>query len=261
MGAMESALHPHLARALLEWQFDMGAIDPIGDAPVDRYALPDANPWGARARAAAAPDIAAPAIAPAPSPEGAAQQAAEAADTLESLRAAMAAFDGCELKKGARNLVFADGATPARVMIVGEAPGRDEDRAGRPLIGQAGQFLDRMLAEIGLSRETNVYITNVMPWRPPRNGDLGEDEIEMMVPFLIRHIELVAPEVIVTIGNTSTKALLGQSGITRLRGQWAQALGRPLLPLLHPAYLLRNPAAKRETWADLLALQARLRDG
>ncbi len=258
MGAMESDLHPHMARALLEWQFDMGAIDPIGDAPVDRYALPDANPWGKRAKPATP---AAPVIAPAATPEDTAQHVAQAADTLDALRAALAAFDGCELKKGARNLVFADGTTSARVMIVGEAPGREEDRAGRPFVGQAGQFLDRMLAEIGLSRESNVYITNVMPWRPPQNRTPTGEEIAMMLPFVTRHIELIAPEVIVAMGNTSTQALLGKTGITRLRGQWAEALGRPVLPMLHPAYLFRNPVAKRETWADLLALQARLRDG
>lgn len=247
-----------MARALLEWQFDMGAIDPIGDTPVDRYALPDANPWGRRAKQAAP---AAPVIAPADSPVETAQKAAQGAETLDALRAALAAFDGCELKKGARNLVFADGTTPARVMIVGEAPGREEDREGRPFVGQAGQFLDRMLAEVGLSRQSNVYITNVLPWRPPQNRTPTSEEIAMMLPFITRHIELIGPEVIVAMGNTSTQALLGKTGITRLRGQWAQVSGRPVLPMLHPAYLLRNPIAKHETWADLLALQARLRDG
>ncbi|MBI6629323.1 uracil-DNA glycosylase [Pontibaca salina] len=255
---MESNLHPDMARALLEWQCDMGAIDPIGDMPVDRYALPEANPWGRQARQAA---LAVPVLDPVESPVETAQKAAKGAGTLDALRAALATFDGCELKKGARNLVFADGTPSARVVIVGEAPGREEDRAGRPFVGQAGQFLDRMLAEIGLSRESNVYITNVLPWRPPQNRTPTGEEIAMMLPFVIRHIELIAPEVIVVMGNTSTKALLDKSGITRLRGHWHEALGRPVLPMLHPAYLLRNPIAKRETWADLLALQARLRDG
>ncbi|WP_333684402.1 uracil-DNA glycosylase, partial [Pontibaca methylaminivorans] len=178
--------------------------------------------------------------------------------SLDDLRAALAAFEGCELKKGARNLVFADGIAPAPVMIVGEAPGRDEDREGRPFVGQAGKLLDRMLAEIGLSRRDNVYITNVLPWRPPQNRTPTREEIAMLLPFLRRHVDLVAPEVIVAMGNTSIQALLGRTGITKLRGQWTEALGRPLLPMLHPAYLLRNPIAKRETWADLLSLRAHL---
>ena len=143
-------------------------------------------------------------------------------------------------------------------MLVGEAPGRDEDREGRPFVGRAGQLLDRMLAAIGLSREDSVYITNVLPWRPPQNRDPKPEEIAMMKPFLAKHIALVDPEVLVIMGNISCQALLGKRGITRLRGNWEDALGKPALPMFHPAYLLRNPAAKREAWADLLALKARL---
>ena len=194
-------------------------------------------------------------------PVAVARAAAEACDTLEELRAALEAFELCELKKGARNLVFSDGVPGARVMIVGEAPGRDEDRAGRPFVGRAGQLLDRMLAAIGLGRDASVYITNVMPWRPPQNRDPRPEEIAMMKPFLARHVALAAPDLLVLVGNISCQAVLGKRGITRLRGTWQEALGRPALPMLHPAYLLRQPLAKRETWADLLALQARLRDG
>ena len=143
-------------------------------------------------------------------------------------------------------------------MLVGEAPGRDEDREGRPFVGRAGQLLDRMLAAIELSRSENVYITNVLPWRPPQNRDPKPEEIAMMRPFLERHIELARPDVLVVMGNISCQALLGKRGITRLRGQWAEACGKPALPMFHPAYLLRNPAAKRQAWADLLALKARL---
>jgi DNA polymerase len=184
--------------------------------------------------------------------------------TLADLHAALAGFDLCDLKKGARNTVFADGNPAARVLILGEAPGADEDREGRPFVGRAGQLLDRMFAAIGLSRtspdpQAALYITNVMPWRPPGNRDPEPAEIAMMQPFVARHIALVDPEVIVVMGNTPLFALTGGRGILRARGTWMQALGKPLLPMTHPAYLLRNPAAKREAWADLLSLQARLR--
>ena len=150
------------------------------------------------------------------------------------------------------------------MLILGEAPGAEEDREGRPFVGRAGQLLDRMFAAIGLSRtspdsEAAFYITNVMPWRPPGNRDPDPAEIAMMMPFVERHIALVDPQVIVAVGNTSLFALTGSKGILRARGNWTQALGKPLLPMTHPAYLLRNPAAKREAWADLLSLQQRLR--
>jgi DNA polymerase len=150
-------------------------------------------------------------------------------------------------------------------MFVGEAPGRDEDRIGKPFVGQAGQLLDRMLAAIGLDRTSGdpasaVYITNVIPWRPPENREPSPEEIAMMRPFLERHIRLAEPEVLVIVGNISCAALLGRRGITRLRGQWTEALGLPALPMFHPAYLLRNPAEKRQAWHDLLMLQARLRE-
>ncbi|MEO1097401.1 MAG: uracil-DNA glycosylase, partial [Bacteroidota bacterium] len=154
-----------------------------------------------------------------------------------------------------------DGTAGARVMIIGEAPGRDEDREGKPFVGRAGQLLDKMLGAIGLSRDESVYITNVLPWRPPQNRDPKPDEIAMMQPFLHRHITLADPDVLVVVGNHACQALLGKRGITRLRGDWTEARGKPALPMFHPAYLLRNPAAKREAWADLLSLQARLRDG
>jgi DNA polymerase len=251
----------HTLRALLDWQVGMGATEAICEAPVDRYAVP----------VAAAPVVSAPALAmpahpgsDAPDPVAEARHAAAAAGSLEALRAALAAYDHCELKRGARNLVFSDGTPGARVMIVGEAPGRDEDRTGRPFVGQAGQMLDRMLAAIGLDRsdaapEHSVYITNVLPWRPPENRDPTAEEIAMMAPFLARHVELAAPKVLVVVGNHSAQALLGQKGITRLRGTWTTALGLPALPMFHPAYLLRQPERKREAWTDLLSLQAKLR--
>jgi DNA polymerase len=144
-------------------------------------------------------------------------------------------------------------------MFVGEAPGRDEDQQGKPFVGRAGQLLDRMLEPVGLRRSENVYITNVLPWRPPQNRDPKPDEIAMLRPFLKRHIALAKPDVLVIVGNISCQALLGKRGITRLRGQWTEAEGRPALPMFHPAYLLRNPPAKREAWSDMLELKARLR--
>lgn len=251
----------HASLAALAWQVDLGADEAIGDAPLGRYDLPETS------RPAAAAPLA-PVLAMSSPAQGdaveAARSAAARAASLEALHAALAAFDLCELKKGARNTVFADGNPGARVLILGEAPGREEDIEGRPFVGRAGQLLDRMFAAIGLARsspapEAALYITNVMPWRPPGNRDPEPAEVAMMRPFVERHIALVDPEVIVVMGNTPLYALSGQKGIMRARGTWASAFGKPMLPMVHPAYLLRNPIAKREAWADLLALQARLR--
>jgi len=259
---MESSAYHH-DLALLEWQIELGAFEAIGDVPVNRYEVPAA----VEKPKAAAP--ATPAVAPVP-PQARvdavaiAEQAAAAAATLEELRAAMAAFEHCDLKKGARNLVFSDGIPGAPVMLVGEAPGRDEDRAGKPFVGRAGQLLDKMLAAIDMGRdraEAPVYITNVLPWRPPQNRDPKPEEIAMMKPFLMRHIALAKPQVLVIVGNWSCQALLGKRGITRLRGAWTEAAGVPALPIFHPAYLLRSPEFKREAWADLLSLKAKLADG
>jgi DNA polymerase len=175
----------------------------------------------------------------------------------------MAAYQQCALTGGARSLGFADGRSEARVMIVGEAPGRDEDLQGLPFGGKAGQLLDRMFAAIGLGRAEPdpgraLYITNVLPWRPPQNRDPTPQEIAMLRPFLERHIALADPALLVVMGNISCDALLGRRGITRLRGTWTEALGRPALPMFHPSFLLRQPVQKRQAWADLLTLKDRL---
>jgi DNA polymerase len=262
---MESQIDHDTALALLAWQVELGATEAIGDAPVNRY---EAEPQIDRPAAATtpAPKTAAP---PPPAAEvdavEVARAAAAAANDLEGLEAAMAAYEFCDLKKGARNLCFADGNPAARVMIIGEAPGRDEDLQGKPFVGRAGQLLDRMFACIALGRANPdaghaLYITNVLPWRPPQNRDPRPEEVAMMLPFLERHVALADPDLLVLMGNHSCGALLGRKGITRLRGHWAQALGKPALPMFHPAYLLRNPHAKREAWHDLLMLQARLRE-
>ncbi|MBF9030704.1 uracil-DNA glycosylase [Rhodobacterales bacterium HKCCE3408] len=258
-------LDPNTALALLEWQVELGADEAMLDAPVDRTELPEARP-----PAAPAPIPVAPAAASAPEPEidrvAAARAAAGAVRDLEDLTAAIEAFELCDLKRGCERTVIADGNPAARVMVIGEAPGRDEDRIGKPFVGRAGQLLDRMFAAIGLSRgaetgDSALYITNIIPWRPPQNREPTPEEIAMMLPFVERHVALAAPDVIVMMGNISCQGLLGRRGITRLRGTWTEAMGRPALPMFHPAYLLRNPEAKREAWADLLSLQARLRGG
>jgi uracil-DNA glycosylase len=196
-----------------------------------------------------------------------ARDAARNAASLDELRAALARFDGISLRKTATNLVFADGNPSADVMLVGEAPGSDEDRQGKPFVGVSGQLLDRMLAAIGLDR-TTFYITNVCFWRPPGNRKPTEAELAAQQPFVLRHIELVKPKVLVLVGGSSAQILLGTNeGITRLRGRWfdyqSDGLDAPIpaLPLFHPAYLLRQPELKREAWRDLLKLKARLAPG
>lgn len=256
---MESMLDPHAAYAALAWQVELGVTEAMLDDPIDRYALADKVPAKAKP-AGKAETRAAPSKPPEQDGVALAKAAASQSQSLAELEAAVAAFDHCELKKGARNTVFSDGIAGSRVMVIGEAPGRDEDREGRPFVGRAGQLLDKMLAAIGLSRSENVYITNVLPWRPPQNRDPKPDETAMMRPFLERHVALAKPEVLVLMGNSSCHAVLEQRGITRLRGQWAQAMGLPVLPMFHPAYLLRNPGAKREAWVDLLTLNARLKE-
>lgn len=247
--------------AALAWQVDLGVTDALGEDPVNRYDLTDPVRTAPAQPRAVAPK-------PAASDEdavSAAKAAAADSHSLAALKAALAAYNHCELKRGARNLVFADGNPAARVLILGEAPDSEEDREGRPFVGRAGHLLDLMFAAIGLSRTAPdparaLYITNVMPWRPPANRDPEPAEIAMLRPFVERHIALADPEVIVVMGNTSLLALTGTRGILRARGTWTTAVGKPLLPMIHPADLLRNPGAKREAWADLLALQHRLQD-
>ena len=200
----------------------------------------------------------------------AARDAAEAASTIEELAAAITAFEGCPLKAGARQTVVYDGVVGADLLIIGEAPGRDEDRIGKPFVGRAGQLLDRMLAAIGRSRAqgdglADTCITNAIFWRPPGNRTPTDAEKAICLPFVRRFIELSAPKVIVLTGNVSTQSLFpGAPGITRSRGKWRDWPGPdgsdiPVLPIFHPAYLLRSPAQKRLAWADLLQISERLR--
>lgn len=258
-------------RALLDWYRHIGVDAIVDAAPHDRFAEFTHAAELRKAPARVSPPPSAPPLQPArPSPPGAlaadaagvalsAQEAAAAAQTLDELRAAFEAFDGCPLKSTATNLVFADGNPSAPLMILGEAPGADEDATGKLFVGRAGQLLDRMLAAIGLDR-TGVYISNVLPWRPPGNRTPTPLEVAACLPFTLRHIELVGPRWLVTVGAAATQTLTGTSdGIMRLRGKWREIDVGPhrihLLPMLHPAYLLRTPAQKKLAWVDLRRLR------
>ena len=181
-------------------------------------------------------------------------------ETLEGLKNALQAFEGCALKQTASNLVFSDGNPDADIMLIGEAPGRDEDRVGLPFVGAAGQLLDKMLRSIGLDR-TQVYICNILPWRPPGNRTPTVEETQMLWPFLQRHIQLKSPRIIMALGGSSAKLLLDETtGILKLRGRIVErdfglSAPVPVLPSLHPAYLLRSPGQKRLSYQDLLTLQ------
>ncbi|TYC62451.1 uracil-DNA glycosylase [Rhodobacterales bacterium] len=192
----------------------------------------------------------------------AARDLAATAATLEDLKAGLESFDGCNLKLTAKKLVFADGNPSARVMLIGEAPGRDEDLQGKPFVGRSGQLLDRMLNAIGHDR-SSTYIANVVPWRPPGNRTPTPQETEICRPFITRQIELVNPDVLVFLGAASAKTLLGvQDGIRKMRGRWMtySGAGRDIAAIAtyHPAYLLRSPLEKRLSWRDFLAIRQRL---
>ncbi|MFN7112781.1 MAG: uracil-DNA glycosylase family protein [Alphaproteobacteria bacterium] len=267
-----SALSPF---QLLQFYVDCGVDEVMGDETLDRTLIPEKIlPMVAPAAKAssAAPLAASAAAAPAEGVAGAiesmeeARTLAAAAQTLDELRAAIDSFKGLGIKRTATQMVFADGNSQARVMFVGEAPGADEDRIGRPFVGVSGQLLDKMLASIGLSREENAYISNVINWRPPGNRAPDDSEIALSLPFIQRHIELVNPAVVVFVGGVSAKALLDTTqGITRLRGKWTDFATSgmvqpiPAICMFHPAYLLRSPQQKSLAWADLLSLKNKLR--
>jgi uracil-DNA glycosylase len=256
--------------ATLNWLVEAGADEAIADEPVNRLVVrAPAAPMPAAAALPAAPArTPTPAHAPvsaAPASDaiGSAMAAAASATSLAELQAALEAFDGCGLKRTATNTVFADGVAQAPVLLIGEAPGRDEDRIGKPFVGRAGQLLDKMLASIGLDRKTNAYITNVINWRPPDNRDPSPEEAAACLPFLRRHIELANPQVIILLGAVAARHVVGVSdGIMKLRGRWMEyRVGDrmvPLMPTLHPAYLLRQPAHKKLAWRDLQAVRDRV---
>jgi uracil-DNA glycosylase family 4 len=268
---------------LLRLQIEWGADEALGESPFDRLAEPPrrlaalAQEPKSEADRPTAPTtvsqsltmtsaLTGPAISRAAVPAGrpaVAQAATLAASctSLGALRTALTGFEGCALRETATNLVFSDGNPSASIMIIGEAPGGEEDRAGKPFVGPSGQLLDRMLGSIGLDR-TQVLITNIIPWRPPGNRAPSDIEVATCLPFLLRHLVLVAPRHILLLGATAARALTGNSqGIRRIRGSWHDLvlpdLAQPIacLATYHPAYLLRTPSAKREAWSDLIALQ------
>jgi len=276
------------ATELLRWYLESGIDEALEEQPVNRFKAsepvtsplpiaPVSHTEGV-ADATAMPPVmtATPAAPPTPRPPAelvsrdaatkSARAAATAADSLEALREAMTAFEGCPLKQTAKSLVFGDGAAGAKLMFVGEAPGAEEDRQGLPFVGPSGQLLERMLAAISLQR-SDVYITNILPWRPPGNRTPTDSEFAACMPFIERHIELVGPEILILVGGSSAKTLLDtKQGIMRTRGKWLEynreglTAPIPARAILHPDYLLRSPAQKRETWMDLLEIQQRLND-
>jgi DNA polymerase len=257
---------------LLDFYREAGVDAVLGEQPVDRFAdatapaaavrtrQPSTPPAGLETKARAAPPLAAP-----PSPDKAAlsaREAAKSAKTLDELHAILDKFDGCALKATATRLVFADGNPQARVMFVGEAPGRDEDIEGLPFVGRSGKLLDRMLAAIGLDR-TQVYIANIVPWRPPGNRTPTPQESQICLPFILRQIELADPDILVCLGGPSAQTLLGiKDGITKTRGRWFTFdTGKReirAMPTFHPAFLLRSPLQKRFAWRDFLAIKKAL---
>ena len=253
----------------IKLQLGFGADEVIGDTPICRYVshLTDIIDVTATSDEEQSPKLKeVPSVLLARSSKGsqASVDTPALAQTLEELRTSLKAFDGCALKRTATNLVFAAGNPEADVMIVGEAPGADEDRLGTPFVGVSGQLLDRMLSVIGLDR-TSVYITNILPWRPPGNRKPTQAEITACVPFTRRHIELIKPKILVLTGGTAASTLLETTEtISRIRGQWrrysSSGLKQPIdaLPTYHPAYLLRTPGQKQQAWQDLLSIKMKL---
>jgi len=262
------------ALAALIWLQELGVSEAIGDAPFNAYEAPD--------RLAPLPEPAAPPVMQAPTagpqsrapqppppkvegpkPAELAQNIALSAPDLATLSRLQQDFEPCDLRKGARRFVFGDGLAEAELMVITDPPDREEEREGRPLVGEAGALFDLMLKAIGRDRRSEnaseaAYLVPAVPWRILGDREPESSDLEMLRPFLLRHIALARPKVVIAASNTACAALLGQSGISRLRGQWHEAAGVPVMPMFSPAFLLRSPIAKREAWADLRAVRAKL---
>ncbi len=255
--------------ALLAWHLAVGCDETLADAPLNRLqapvpAAPADTPAAPRpSRIAAAPPP--PPPAPIALDTGPPTELAASAGTLEALSNAIRSYTGCGLKATAINTVIADGNPHAALMVLGEAPGADEDRQGKPFVGASGQLLDRMLAAIGRDR-SQTYISNVVFWRPPGNRQPTPQELQLCLPFVLRHIELVRPKVLMIAGGVAVKAILQRAeGIMKLRGRWfthqlTDGSSIPVLPTYHPAFLLRSPAQKRDAWRDLIEIQVKLEE-
>ena len=297
---MESAqsipLDTYTAAALLEWQLEMGADEPMLDAPLNRYDLPEradplpragvavesnrANAGGPQASGQNSGDNRGPNAGrerrptpeihrpqQGPDPVEAAHTAAAKARSLDDLREIMGDFEHCEPKKGARNFLFGAGNRQARIMVLLDAPTREEDSAAGLMTGPNGLLFEKMFAAIGLTRDPtdaarSLYLAPVLPWRPPGDREITAQELAMMQPFLARHVEFIDPDLVLLMGNTPCAVAFGQplaqSSVTRLRGQWKQAFGKPARAMFPPHYLMAQPAAKRMAWEDLLEIRAHL---
>jgi len=284
MKHQQNGMTPRQAAAALAWLSEMGADEIVGEKAIDRFQMSAASslsssrrPGDAEARLQLrqgekpGPTVQleqTPIVPSRAKMDPGLRRDNGSMGALDDIAAALSVLDACPLKKTATNLCFADGNPQAHVMLIGEAPGRDEDIQGKPFVGRSGQLLDRMLAAIQLSREApeperSVFITNTVFWRPPGNRTPTESETAMCLPFLMRAIELLQPRFIVCLGATPAHRLAGRSeGILKMRGKWliCRVGGRdiPLLPTLHPAYLLRQPGQKRLAWRDLLMLRQAL---
>ncbi|MCI4662745.1 MAG: uracil-DNA glycosylase [Neomegalonema sp.] len=270
---MNSANSPLTDAALIEalaFYAEMGVDEAVCEAPIDRTTAPPPPkvvPFKPRAAKPAAPP---PVAEPKRDYVSEARQRAQNAQDLDALHAALVGFEDVPLRAGAKQAVFADGDPAADLMVIGEAPGRDEDRIGKPFVGRSGELLDRMLAAIGRARgesdpKKGAYIGNVIPYRPLQNRTPADDEVAVFLPFIERQIELAAPKVVLCIGNVPAKHLMQAStGIMRYRGTWSSlTFGNQTVAALasfHPAFLLRSPDKKREAWRDLLALEAKLKE-
>jgi len=254
----------------LAWQVEMGADEAVSETPIDRFAEAkkapppkvEEKPEVKAERAIVKPEPKA--ATPAPSAAaGDATALAAAAKNLDELEKAIKGFEGCSLRRTAMNTVFSRGDAASKLMLIGEAPGADEDRQGKPFVGASGQLLDKMMAAIGREVDSGYYISNILPWRPPGNRKPTPEEQTICLPFIKRHIELADPDLLVFLGGTAVSALLNiQDGITRVRGKWySYPAGKKTIQVMatfHPAYLLRQPQLKRQAWHDLKAIRAKL---
>ncbi|MEZ7814033.1 MAG: uracil-DNA glycosylase family 4 [Paracoccaceae bacterium] len=284
---MDIDIDQQTAVAVLAWQIDLGVSEAIGDQPINRYNLGQkpivslaVEPPQAKPTAPALPGV--PIVATAANKlvqASAAQEdaikvaqafalaqvqiLADRATSVEALHAAILGFEDCELKRGARSTLFSDGIFGARVMVVVQPPTRAEEAQNRPLVDAEGLLFERMFDAIGLSRTASdpsqgLYICPALPWRTPQDRAPLPQELALLAPFLVRHIALAKPQVLVALGHVPCQMLLGQSNVSQLRGKFTSFNSLSVLPMLHPAQLLRNPVLKRDSWADLLALKAAL---
>lgn len=240
------------ARVALEWQLEMGVSEAIGDVPIERFDHSDKSVQKNSKIGKSSSVI----VAKKTDPIALAEKAAAAAKNLTQLQSAINNFQLCDLRFGARNLVFSDGNPDANVMILTEAPGREEDLQAKPFVGAEGVLFDKMFAAIGLNRTKNIYIGTVVPWRPPQDREPQKLEIDMMTPFVRRHVALVDPDVLVCMGNTSCVSVLGTGSVNKIHGQWQEGFSLPVMPMIHPRALIRQTAEKKQAWQDLLKLKS-----